>query len=82
MALRYNLTATLSYFTKELGNSSNNVFHTLTVRYAFLLFLMRPNVPWSGNMVTQVQVTPSTDLHSSQHEGEQVSNWSSILLQF
>jgi len=43
---------------------------------------MRAKVPWSDNMVTQVQVTPSTELRSSQNEGEQVSKWSSILLQF
>jgi hypothetical protein len=50
--------------------------------YGFLFFLMRANVPWSDNMVTQVQVTPSTELLYSQNEGEQVSNWLSILLQF
>ena len=82
MVLHYNLIASLSYFTKELGNSSNNVFHTLTATDAFLFFLMRANVPWPDNTVTQVQVTPSTELHSSQHEGEQVPNWWSISLQF
>jgi hypothetical protein len=67
---------------KELGNSSNNEFHTLTATYAFLFFIMRANVPWSDNHGNTGKGYTLNRGTFFPNEGEQVSNWSNILLKF